>query len=79
MGGQFVDDDCCWRWADRLSPAVLVQWGTARGLIPPLAAMPAEVFAGRRGQRSPTVLSDSVAVVALSTLKSCGSVTSPRP
>ena len=32
-----------------------------------MAGMPAEVFAARRGQRSPTVLSDSVAVVALST------------
>ena len=44
-----------------------MQWGTARGLIPALADMAAEVFAARRGQRSPTVLSDSVAVVALST------------
>jgi hypothetical protein len=50
-----------------LSTAVLVQWGTARGLIPALAGMAAEVFAARHGQRSPTVLSDSVAVVALST------------
>jgi hypothetical protein len=45
----------------------LVQWGTASGLIPALAGMAAEMFAARRGQRSPTVLSDSVAVVALST------------
>jgi hypothetical protein len=50
-----------------LSTAVLVQWGTAGGLIPALAGMAAEVFAARRGQRSPTVLSDSVAAVALST------------
>jgi hypothetical protein len=50
-----------------LSTAVLVQWGTVRGLIPALAGMAAEVFAARRGQRSPTVLSDSVAAVALST------------
>jgi hypothetical protein len=50
-----------------LSTALLVQCGTARGLIPALADMPAEVFAARRGHRSPTVLSDSVAMVALST------------
>ena len=41
--------------------------GTARGFIPALADMSAEVFAAGRGHRSPTVLSDSVAVVALST------------
>lgn len=45
----------------------MVQCGTARGLIPPLAGVPAEVFAARREQRSPTVPSDSVAVVSLST------------
>jgi hypothetical protein len=67
MGGQFVDDDGRRRSAHRLSTAVWVQCGTARGLIPPLAGMPAEVLAARRGQRSPTVLSDSVAVIALST------------
>jgi hypothetical protein len=50
-----------------LSTALLVHCGTARGLIPALADMAAEVFAARRRQRSPTVLSDSVAVVALST------------
>jgi hypothetical protein len=50
-----------------LSTAASVQWGTARGLIPALAGMAAKVFAARRGQRSPTVLSDSVVVVALST------------
>ena len=44
-----------------------MQWGTARGSIPSLAGMAAEVFAARRGQRSPTVPGDSVAVVALST------------
>jgi hypothetical protein len=60
MAGQFVDDDGRWRSAHRLSTAASVQWGAARGLIRPLAA-------ARRGQRSPTVLSDSVAVVSLST------------
>jgi hypothetical protein len=50
-----------------LSTAVLVQWGTARGLIPALVGMAAEVFAARRGQRSPTVLNDSVVMVALLT------------
>jgi hypothetical protein len=50
-----------------LSTALLVHCGTARGLIPALADMPAEVFAAGRGHRSPIVLSDSVAVVALST------------
>jgi hypothetical protein len=67
MGGQFVDDDGCRRSAHRLSTALLVQCGTARGLIPAWAGMAAAVFAARRGQRSPTVLSDSVAVVSLST------------
>jgi hypothetical protein len=38
----------------RLSTALLVHCGTARGLIPALADMPAEVFAAGRGQRSPT-------------------------
>jgi hypothetical protein len=65
MGGQFVDDDGCWRSARRLSTAVLVQWGTSRGLIPPLGGMPAEVFAARPGERSPTVPSDSVADLTL--------------
>jgi hypothetical protein len=50
-----------------LSTALWVHCGTARGLIPALADMPAEVFAAGRGHRSPTVLSDSLAVVALST------------
>jgi hypothetical protein len=67
MGGYFVDDDGRWRSAHRLSTAVLVQWGTAGGLLSALAGMAAEVFAARLGQRSPTVLSDAVAVVALST------------
>jgi hypothetical protein len=60
MAGHFVDRDGRWRSAHRLSTAASVQWGTARGLIPPLAA-------ARRGQRLPTVLSDLVAVVSLST------------
>jgi hypothetical protein len=51
MGGQFVDDDGRRRSAQRLSMAVWVQCGTARGLIPPLAGMAAEVFAARRGRR----------------------------
>ena len=67
MGGQFVDNDDRRRSAQRLSMAVWVQCGTARGLIRPLAGMAAEVFAARRGQRSPTVRSGSVAVVARST------------
>jgi hypothetical protein len=67
MSGQFVDDDGRRRSAQRLSTAVWVQCGTARRLIPPLAGMAAEVFAARRGQRSPTILSESVAVVARST------------
>jgi hypothetical protein len=67
MGGQFVDNDDRRRSAQRLSMAVWVQCGTARGLIPPLDGMAAEVFAARRGQRSPTVRSGSVAVVARST------------
>jgi hypothetical protein len=50
-----------------LSTALLVHCGTARGFIPALADMSGEVFAAGRGHRSPTVLSDSVAVVALST------------
>jgi hypothetical protein len=60
MSGQFVDGDGRWRSAHRLSTAASVQWGTARGLIRPWPAA--------HGQRSlETVLSDSVAVVSLST------------
>ena len=53
MSGQFVDNDGHRRSTQRLSMAVWVQCGSARGLIPPLAGMAAEVFAARRGQRSP--------------------------
>jgi hypothetical protein len=64
MSGQFVDNDGRRRSAQRSSTAVWVQCGTAPGLVPPLAGMAAEVFAARRGQRSPPALSDSVAVIA---------------
>jgi hypothetical protein len=67
MGGQFVDNDGRRRSAQRLSTAARMQCAIAGSLIPPLAGMPDDVFAARRGQRSPTVLSSSVAVVALST------------
>jgi hypothetical protein len=54
--GHFVDDDGRWRSAHRLSTTFLAQCRTARGL-----------FAARREQRSPTVLSDAVAVLSPST------------
>jgi hypothetical protein len=65
IGGRFVDNYGHRRSTQRLSMAAWVQCGTAGGLIRPLAGRAAEVFAARRGQRSPTILSDSVAVIAL--------------